>query len=87
MAQGQDGGDGDGQDEEAEGGESKSAAVAGAEEPVEQVHKQTGISCSLQEEVWTDCSADCLQQRYMSADCAKEAEVGAFAFPVLKLER
>ncbi|CAM9974690.1 unnamed protein product, partial [Laminaria digitata] len=31
--------------------------------------------CSLAQEVWTECSVDCLQERYLDESCEKEAEV------------
>lgn len=39
-------------------------------------------ACSLEEEVWTPCSADCLQERYMGDGCEKEAEVGVASVSV-----
>lgn len=37
--------------------------------------EQQEQACSLEEEVWTPCSVDCLQERYMGDGCKKEAEV------------
>lgn len=31
--------------------------------------------CLLEQEVWTECSSDCLQERYLDEACEKEAEV------------
>lgn len=31
--------------------------------------------CQLMQEVWTECSVDCLQERYLEDACEKEAEV------------
>ena len=31
--------------------------------------------CQLTQEVWTECSGDCLQERYLEEACEKEAEV------------
>lgn len=31
--------------------------------------------CSIEQELWTSCSADCLQERYLDEACEKEAEV------------
>ena len=31
--------------------------------------------CLIEQEVWTQCSEDCLQERYLDEACEKEAEV------------
>ncbi|CAM9770515.1 unnamed protein product, partial [Laminaria digitata] len=31
--------------------------------------------CSLAQEVWTECSVDCMQERYLDEACEKKAEV------------
>lgn len=33
--------------------------------------------CSIEQELWTPCSADCLQERYLDKGCEKEAEVSS----------
>lgn len=53
-----------------EGGGGEAEPIAGMEEEVERTY------CSIEEELWTPCSADCLQERYMGEECDKEAEVG-----------
>eukprot|EP00903_Cladosiphon_okamuranus_P013533 g12605.t1 len=32
------------------------------------------VYCSIEQELWTPCSADCLQERYLDEACDKEAE-------------
>ena len=31
--------------------------------------------CSIEQELWTACSLECLQERYLDPTCKKEAEV------------
>lgn len=31
--------------------------------------------CSIEQELWTACSVECLQERYLDPACKKEAEV------------
>lgn len=59
------------------GRQGKGASETATEKPAAPVVVVTSPApfCSIEEEVWTDCSTDCLQERYMGADCEKEAEV------------
>lgn len=41
--------------------------------------------CSIEQELWTPCSADCLQERYLDKACEKEAEVRASPLFVFNL--
>lgn len=44
--------------------------------PAEQMAADiTETYCSIEQELWTACSADCQQERYMDDACEKEAEV------------
>lgn len=42
---------------------------------VDSVLSQTIPFCSIEEEIWTECSGACLQERFMGDECEKEAEV------------
>lgn len=46
---------------------------AGAQNPVVAANVQ--VFCPIQEEVWTECSSTCLQERYMGSACDKDTEV------------
>lgn len=62
-------------------GEKKEATEGGGGEPaVELVVREEESSiqetyCSIEQEVWTVCSVDCLQERFLDDTCGKEAEV------------
>lgn len=68
-------GSGGGAGDAPEGGEGKEPEeLETPEAVVEETH------CSVEEEVWTPCSADCLQERFMGESCDKEAEVRLLIF-------
>lgn len=62
----------------AEGGTPEEKQVAGAggvEMEVVGVAAEGETYCGIEQELWTPCSADCLQERYLDEACDKEAEV------------
>ncbi|CBN76990.1 aspartic protease PM5 [Ectocarpus siliculosus] len=66
-------------------GEKKEATEGGGGEPAVQlvvraggVESSTqGTYCSIDQELWTECSLDCLQERFLDDECGKEAEARA----------
>lgn len=61
--------------EKGEGGERKDGEDGGAEAEPVAVGEMEQSYCSVEEELWTPCSVDCLQERYMGEECDKDAEV------------
>lgn len=59
-----------------EGSEHKDGEDGGAEAEPVAVGAMEQTYCSIEEELWTPCSVDCIQERYMGEECDKDAEVG-----------
>ncbi|CAM9418888.1 unnamed protein product [Ectocarpus fasciculatus] len=64
-------------------GEQKKATEGGGGEPAVELvvaggeSSNQGTYCSIEQELWTVCSLDCLQERFLDDACGKEAEARA----------